>query len=101
MASQHELLRIFKEFAAQAEQDLSRLDIVILNARVFGSGFNIVPETGHENSVQVNYLSTMLLSILLLPVLKIKSPEGYHHVDVGDGCQFRLQEGGPAPAVIR
>lgn len=54
MASRHEILRIFKEFAAQAEKDLSRLDIVILNAGIFGSGFNIVPETGHENSVQVN-----------------------------------------------
>lgn len=40
----------------------------------------------------------MLLSILLLLVLKIKSPEAYHHVD---GCQVRQQEGSPAPAVIR
>ncbi|THV55957.1 hypothetical protein BGAL_0001g00180 [Botrytis galanthina] len=36
--------------------------------------FVIVEDTGHEQSLQVNYLSTTLLSILLLPILKAKGP---------------------------
>lgn len=64
------------EFAARAEKELSRLDIAILNAGIANSSFQTSLETGHENTVQVNYLSTMLLSILLLPVLKRKSPAG-------------------------
>lgn len=31
--------------------------------------FELNPDTGHERVVQLNYLSTMLLAILLLPIL--------------------------------
>ncbi|KAH7093435.1 putative short-chain dehydrogenase/reductase family protein [Paraphoma chrysanthemicola] len=49
---------------------LPRLDIAILNAGVGGSFSSRTCEaTGHEETIQVNYLSTALLSILLLPVL--------------------------------
>ncbi|KAM5342307.1 hypothetical protein ACJ41O_013273 [Fusarium nematophilum] len=51
---------------------LPRLDIAILNAGVGGLSFNASPATGHEEMLQVNYLSTALLAILLLPVLKPK-----------------------------
>ena len=54
---------------------LTRLDTVILNAAVFQGEFVLSP-AGHEESFQVNYLSTALLSILLLPILKAKSPPG-------------------------
>jgi NAD(P)-dependent dehydrogenase (short-subunit alcohol dehydrogenase family) len=57
-------------------QQLSRLDIAILNAGIVKPTFDINPRTGHEDVIQVNYLSTMLLAILLLPVLKSKSPAG-------------------------
>ncbi|KAH7000600.1 hypothetical protein EDB80DRAFT_649763 [Ilyonectria destructans] len=60
-------------FARRAEL-ISRLDMAILNAGTQIADFTIVPTTGHEKLVQVNYLSTMLLAILLLPVLKAKSP---------------------------
>lgn len=63
-------------FARRAEVDLPRLDVTILNAGVQALHFGVVPETGHERLVQVNYLSTMLLGILLLPILKAKSPVG-------------------------
>ncbi|KAJ5587587.1 uncharacterized protein N7459_003352 [Penicillium hispanicum] len=63
-------------FAARTEKELSRLDFVILNAGVIGSEFQIAPATGHQDVIQVNYLSTMLLTILLLPILKTKSPAG-------------------------
>ncbi|KAH7144193.1 hypothetical protein B0J13DRAFT_585007 [Dactylonectria estremocensis] len=62
-------------FARRAEL-CPRLDMAILNAGTQIADFTLVPTTGHEKLVQVNYLSTMLLAILLLPVLKAKSPEG-------------------------
>ncbi|KAE8149573.1 short-chain dehydrogenase/reductase family protein [Aspergillus avenaceus] len=60
----------------QRTETLPRLDIVILNAALGNLTFNIVKSTGHEEAMQVNYLSTVFLSILLLPVLKRKSPTG-------------------------
>ncbi|UPL02100.1 hypothetical protein LCI18_013034 [Fusarium solani-melongenae] len=63
-------------FARRAEAELVRLDIAILNAGVQGADFATVPSTGHEKLIQVNYLSTAFLAILLLPILKSKSPAG-------------------------
>ncbi|KAK1954526.1 short chain dehydrogenase [Colletotrichum sublineola] len=54
---------------------LSRIDAVILNAGVSKQDFSLSPH-GHEEMVQVNYLSTTLLSVLLLPVLKAKKVSG-------------------------
>ncbi|KAF2002142.1 NAD(P)-binding protein [Amniculicola lignicola CBS 123094] len=65
-----------RAFAARAGNELHRLDIAIMNAGMAASKFQVLPGTGHEETVQVNYYSTMLLSILLLPVLKQKSPVG-------------------------
>lgn len=64
-------------FARRAELT-SRLDMAILNAGTQIADFTTVPATGHEKLVQVNYLSTMLLAILLLPVLKAKSLPSSH-----------------------
>ena len=61
-------------FIHRVEKDLSRLDIVILNAGLVKQERNIVQGTSHEEVLQVNYLSTVLLSILILPALKTKSP---------------------------
>ncbi|PMD39313.1 putative short-chain dehydrogenase/reductase family protein [Hyaloscypha variabilis F] len=63
-------------FAKRVESDLPRLDIVILNAGRSKANFELVPGTGHEEMLQVNYLSTILLATLLLPSLKSKSPHG-------------------------
>ncbi|KAJ2988953.1 hypothetical protein NUW58_g3713 [Xylaria curta] len=52
---------------------LDRLDIVILNAGVFRTAINITPSTGHEEDIQVNYLSTVLLLARFLPILKAKA----------------------------
>lgn len=65
-----------RAFVDRAEKELSRLDIVILNAGLGFGTFKIVPSTRHEETIQVNYLSTMLLTVLLLPILKRKSPVG-------------------------
>jgi NAD(P)-dependent dehydrogenase (short-subunit alcohol dehydrogenase family) len=53
---------------------LPRLDVVILNAGMTNVKFEINPSTKHEKTFQVNYISTTLLAILLLPILKAKSP---------------------------
>jgi NAD(P)-dependent dehydrogenase (short-subunit alcohol dehydrogenase family) len=58
-----------QSFVKQVET-LSRLDIVILNAGMGATTYETVPTTGHELTIQVNYLSTALLALLLLPILK-------------------------------
>lgn len=62
-------------FVRRVESQLSRIDIVILNAGVMSLDYHAVKSTGHEETVQVNYLSTALLAILLLPILKAKRPD--------------------------
>lgn len=55
---------------------LPRLDMVILNAAISKIEFSVNPSTKHEEAFQVNYLSTALLAILLLPILKDKRSQG-------------------------
>lgn len=57
-------------FARRAEGLQPRLGIAILNAGVNRGSFALNPETGHEEDVQTNYLSTALLTLLLLRTLK-------------------------------
>ncbi|PTB63069.1 NAD(P)-binding protein [Trichoderma citrinoviride] len=64
-----------RAFAARCES-LSRIDIVILNAGLTMAPYTVVSATGHEITLQVNYLSTALLTILLLPILKAKKIAG-------------------------
>lgn len=65
--------------AARCAQELPRLDVVVLNAGVQPARFARVraeseagSDDGHELTLQVNYLSTVLLAVLLLPVLRDK-----------------------------
>ncbi|KAJ5713280.1 NAD(P)-binding protein [Penicillium malachiteum] len=58
-------------FAAQAlryVEDGGRLDIVIMNAGIASVEYNVTPD-GWERGLQVNVLSTALLSLKLLPLL--------------------------------
>lgn len=55
---------------------LPRIDFAIVGAGVLPSAFRINQTTGHEETVQVHYWSTALLSLLLLPLLKKKHPQG-------------------------
>lgn len=61
---------------AQKCESLERIDFVVLNAGIGQLKFQINESTGHEEVFQVNYLSTALLAILLLPTLKEKRPKG-------------------------
>jgi NAD(P)-dependent dehydrogenase (short-subunit alcohol dehydrogenase family) len=64
-----------QEFSQRVNSQLSRLDYVILNAGISNFRFRVNTSTGHEEVIQVNYLSTALLSLLLIPAcLKVKVP---------------------------
>lgn len=52
---------------------LSRLDFAVLNAGVVKLRYENNPTTNHEETIQVNYLSTCLLASLLLLVVDAKS----------------------------
>ncbi|CAM1510853.1 Fc.00g083660.m01.CDS01 [Cosmosporella sp. VM-42] len=58
-------------FAKRCES-LPRLDIAILNAGLSRPRFERADESKHEMTFQVNYLSTALLALLLVPILKSK-----------------------------
>ncbi|KAM0334988.1 hypothetical protein ACHAQA_000022 [Verticillium albo-atrum] len=69
--SSYESIQAFTRRAAT----LPRIDYAILNAGLAQLFFRRSP-AGHEEIFQINYLSTALLSILLLPVLKAAAPAG-------------------------
>lgn len=52
-------------------KQLEHLDIAILNAGVF-KVVESFSTTGYEESIQINFLSNMLLTILLLPIIQEK-----------------------------
>ncbi|KAF2681005.1 NAD(P)-binding protein [Lentithecium fluviatile CBS 122367] len=63
-----------RAFATRCET-LPRLDMAVLNAGVNKLEFKRSPATGHEEVLQVNYLSTALLAILLVPLLATTRPQ--------------------------
>ncbi len=56
---------------AERARGLEHLDIVILNAGLY-KFIESFSSTGYEEGIQVNYLSNMLLAILLLPIVRDK-----------------------------
>ena len=75
-----------REFAETLMADYDRLDILINNAG-FGSSPDErwVTEDGHEYRFQVNYLSTFLLTHMLMPRLLASTPSRI--VNVSSGAQ--------------
>ncbi|KAM5354298.1 hypothetical protein ACJ41O_000948 [Fusarium nematophilum] len=63
--------RSVQAFAERCEA-LERLDIAILNAGLSRPQFERSEETRHEVTLQTNYLSTALLALLLIPILREK-----------------------------
>lgn len=64
----YDSVRSFAERCAS----LSRIDVAILNAGAIMPGYKTAKATGHELTLQINYLSTALLALLLIPILKSK-----------------------------
>ncbi|KAF7179726.1 hypothetical protein CNMCM7691_008776 [Aspergillus felis] len=54
-------------FADRASAQLGRLDVLVANAAVATPNFTLVD--GHERTITVNVINTMLLALLLLPKL--------------------------------
>lgn len=62
-------------FAARCNKELGRLHVAVLNAGLGKDAFVRTTEgKKRETTLQVNYLSTALLSVLLLPIMKPASP---------------------------
>ncbi len=59
---------------AERAKTLHRLDIAVLNAGMCRAKRVFNEKTSHDEIIQVNYLSTALLAILLLPVVKATRP---------------------------
>ena len=57
-----------KQFAARANKELERIDILLENAAVATGEFKLVE--GEENTIKTNVISTFLLAFLLLPKMK-------------------------------
>jgi NAD(P)-dependent dehydrogenase (short-subunit alcohol dehydrogenase family) len=57
---------------AERTKSLEHLDIVILSVGIFPASRTSNERTKHDEMIQVNYLSTALLTILLLPICKAK-----------------------------
>ncbi|KAF2764368.1 NAD(P)-binding protein [Teratosphaeria nubilosa] len=65
-----------RAFAAKAERELERLDIAVMNAGVLAGRYE-QSAYGWEKMLQVNVLSTTLLSQLLLPKLRASKTEDF------------------------
>lgn len=61
---------------AQRCHTLPKLDFAILNAGILKVQMEINKSTGHEEVLQVNFLSTALLALLLHPILAEKAKKG-------------------------
>ncbi|KIJ13031.1 hypothetical protein PAXINDRAFT_170916 [Paxillus involutus ATCC 200175] len=55
-----------KSFAERFQRECQRLDILVMNAAILARSYEATVD-GWESSIQVNHLSTALLSLLLLP----------------------------------
>ncbi|KAL8638922.1 MAG: hypothetical protein Q9228_003974 [Teloschistes exilis] len=60
--------RSIKACATTVNGEVSRLDLLVLNAGMAETHYELAP-TGHERIMQVNYLSNVLLLFELLPLL--------------------------------
>jgi retinol dehydrogenase 12 len=62
-----------RAFAARAERELQRIDVVIENAGLSAGTFALAE--GHEASITVNVLNTLQLALLLLPKLRASAAQ--------------------------
>ncbi|KAJ5150186.1 hypothetical protein N7448_001764 [Penicillium atrosanguineum] len=69
-----------KRFATSLEEEVGAdgLQVAILNAGVAPGTYSVVKKTGWESALQVNVLSTALLAICVLPLLKLGSEGNVH-----------------------
>ncbi|KAE9403248.1 NAD(P)-binding protein [Gymnopus androsaceus JB14] len=78
------------EFSEQILTQVPKLDIAILNAGIMPFTFTKSSFTENESSYQVNHLSTAMLAVYLLPLLKKSSAPGQptHLTIIGSALQL-------------
>jgi NAD(P)-dependent dehydrogenase (short-subunit alcohol dehydrogenase family) len=59
-------------FAERVSKLEARPDVIVLNAGVLCAAPTLNRSTGHDEDIQTNFLSTVLLLVLLLPIVKTK-----------------------------
>ncbi|MCJ1372512.1 hypothetical protein MMC20_003737 [Loxospora ochrophaea] len=85
-------------FAQRVDRELPHLDIALLNAGVISRNYKLSSE-GWETTLQVNVLSTALLSILLLPKLTASStPNSPSHLTIVASAAHAVAKPKPATA---
>lgn len=85
--------RSVQAFASRCDKEAGRLHVAVLNAGFGTVKFTRVEEGRHrESTLQVNYLSTALLAILLIPKLKstVSSPDPGRLTIVGSDAGLGL-----------
>ncbi|KAL5113211.1 hypothetical protein ACEQ8H_008918 [Pleosporales sp. CAS-2024a] len=91
--------RSVQAFATRAERELDRLHVAVLNAGLGQMKFERVDEGAcHEVTIQVNYVATALLSLLLLPKMRptptSKEPGRLSIVNSGASLPLSLDDPG-------
>jgi NAD(P)-dependent dehydrogenase (short-subunit alcohol dehydrogenase family) len=79
------------EFSERVRLELSRVDVVVLNAGINTKTFSLVE--GYEQVTQVNVLNTFLLALSMVPKLretKIKFPDSTPHLTVVSSEAHRM-----------
>lgn len=77
-----------KKFASRINQEITRVDVALLNAGLWNRDYTTSRE-GWEETLQVNVLSTSLLAFLLLPKLRESaSVEDPAHLTIVSSQQF-------------
>lgn len=89
-------LETTKKFVDNVKQELETIDYVILNAGLFPTVFKKL-DSGWEETLQVNVLSTALLAILLLPWMKTAGRGQSHLVFVTSGLHTTINVEEPFP----
>lgn len=91
-------------FARRCDAELPTIDYVLLNAGVQHLGFRVADATGHESTLQINYLSTALLALLLASVLRRKGAtnpaDGRAPVLAAVGSEGQYLADPPAPGPV-
>ena len=64
-----------KAFCRRAATELDRLDVVVENAGVLGAEFKVV--AGYDRNITINVISTYLMALLLIPVLRATEEKYY------------------------
>ncbi|KAM6517418.1 hypothetical protein FSOLCH5_008380 [Fusarium solani] len=81
-------------FARDLAQATDHLDHAILSAGILLGSYSQVSETGYETSLQVNAISPMLMSLLIMPLL-LASPR-IHNESVTDRPHLTIVSSGGA-----